>query len=60
LKNLELGLYFEIIKSSNYRLQGFESFLKQLEKRKFQNIHAVMEATGKYGEFPALFLYKKG
>lgn len=42
------------------RLQGFEYFLKCLKEEKFQHFHVVMEATGRYGESLAYFLYEKG
>lgn len=40
--------------------QGFEELLKWLEADPRKAIHAVMEATGRYGEDLALFLYLAG
>lgn len=39
---------------------GFEVFLKELGKHTLSSLHAVMEATGRYGEDLAEFLYAKG
>lgn len=41
-------------------LKGFEVFLKWLKERELQNVHVVMEATGRYGEALACFLYERG
>jgi transposase len=40
--------------------EGFEKLLKWLEPDFSKDIHAVMEATGRYGEDLALFLYLAG
>jgi transposase len=40
--------------------QGFQDLLKWVESDFLKDIHAVMEATGRYGENLALFLYLAG
>lgn len=40
--------------------EGFQELLKWLESDSSEGIHAVMEATGRYGEDLALFLYLEG
>jgi len=40
--------------------EGFKSFIKWLEEKKVENCHSVMEATGRYGEDLANFLYVSG
>ncbi len=40
--------------------KGFEEFMKVLGNHKVSSFHAVMEATGRYGEDLAEFLFAKG
>ena len=40
--------------------EGFKSFIKWLEDKNIKKCHAVMEATGRYGEDLANFLYVSG
>ena len=40
--------------------QGFKIFIKWLEENKIEKCHGVMEATGRYGEDLAYFLYVSG
>ena len=54
------------IQGVEYRLQfqnnriGFGQFQKWLKKRKVSEAHACMEATGRYGDELARFLYEQG
>lgn len=41
-------------------IEGFKTFLKWIQASKIENLHAVMEATGRYGEELANFLYMSG
>jgi transposase len=47
-------------KSFENSLIGFKAFLGWLSDHKIQDMHAVMEATGRYGEDLAHFLYVAG
>lgn len=38
-------------------LEGFNVFFNYLEDQKIEKFHAVMEATGRYGEDLANFIY---
>lgn len=40
--------------------EGFKAFLKWLEEKDIETYHVVMEATGRYGEDLANFLYMSG
>lgn len=40
--------------------KGFKQLQKWLEKRKVEQLHACLEATGRYGEAVAKFLYQQG
>ena len=40
--------------------KGFYQLRRWLKKRGVTNLHACMEATGRYGEALALFLYQEG
>lgn len=40
--------------------EGFKQLRKWLKKRKVKQLHACLEATGRYGEAVAKFLYQQG
>ena len=40
--------------------KGFHQLRRWLKKRGVASLHACMEATGRYGEALALFLYEQG
>ena len=42
------------------RREGFRSFWKWLKKRRVKEAHVCLEATGRYGDALARFLYEKG
>jgi transposase len=44
----------------NNNAAGFEKLSAWLQERKVERVHACMEATGRYGEALALYLYGKG
>jgi transposase len=61
--SFDVVLYIESVK---YQLRfgndqsGFRQFQKWLKKRKVSEIHACMEATGRYADELARFLYDRG